>query len=118
MQRIEAEHGRLDVLVNDIWGGERLFEWDTPVWEHDLESGLRMLRLAVDTHLITSHFALPLLIRRPGGLVVEMTDGTREYNADTLPAVGLLRPGQDLGPPARVRPEPRSSPRTAAPPWR
>jgi NAD(P)-dependent dehydrogenase (short-subunit alcohol dehydrogenase family) len=79
--RIEAEQGRLDVLVNDIWGGEKLFEWDAPVWEHDLEAGLRMLRLAIDTHLVTSHFALPLLIRRPGGLVVEMTDGTREYNA-------------------------------------
>jgi NAD(P)-dependent dehydrogenase (short-subunit alcohol dehydrogenase family) len=81
VQRIDAESGRLDVLVNDIWGGERLFEWNTPVWEHDLENGLRMLRLAIDTHLITSHFALPLLIREPGGLVVEMTDGTREYNA-------------------------------------
>ena len=69
------------MLVNDIWGGERLFEWDTPLWEHDLDRGLRMLRLAIDTHLITSHFALPLLIREPGGLVVEMTDGTREYNA-------------------------------------
>ena len=80
--RIGAEQGRLDVLVNDIWGGEKLFEWDTPVWEHDLENGLRMLRLAIDTHLITSHFALPLLIRRPGGLVVEMTDGTLEYNAE------------------------------------
>ncbi len=80
VQRIEAESGRLDVLVNDIWGGERLFEWNTPVWEHDLENGLRILRLAIDTHLITSHFALPLLIRDPGGLVVEMTDGTREYN--------------------------------------
>ncbi|MEA2783676.1 MAG: hypothetical protein QOK29_5248 [Rhodospirillaceae bacterium] len=82
VQRIDAERGRLDVLVNDIWGGELLSEWDTPVWEHDLEKGLRMLRLAIDTHLITSHFALPLLIRRPGGLVVEMTDGTREYNAE------------------------------------
>jgi NAD(P)-dependent dehydrogenase (short-subunit alcohol dehydrogenase family) len=82
MQRIAAESGRLDVLVNDIWGGELLFEWDTPVWEHDLENGLRILRLAIDTHLITSHFALPLLIREPGGLVVEMTDGTREYNAE------------------------------------
>jgi NAD(P)-dependent dehydrogenase (short-subunit alcohol dehydrogenase family) len=80
-QRIDAEQGRLDVLVNDIWGGELLFEWDTPVWEHDLGKGLRMLRLAIDTHLITSHFALPLLIREPGGLVVEMTDGTGEYNA-------------------------------------
>jgi NAD(P)-dependent dehydrogenase (short-subunit alcohol dehydrogenase family) len=82
VQRIDAESGRLDVLVNDIWGGELLFEWNTPVWEHDLGKGLRILRLAIDTHLITSHFALPLLIREPGGLVVEMTDGTREYNAD------------------------------------
>jgi NAD(P)-dependent dehydrogenase (short-subunit alcohol dehydrogenase family) len=81
--RIDAEQGRLDVLVNDIWGGERLFAWDTPVWEHDLADGLRLLRLALDTHLITSHFALPLLIRRPGGLLVEMTDGTAEYNAVT-----------------------------------
>jgi NAD(P)-dependent dehydrogenase (short-subunit alcohol dehydrogenase family) len=81
VQRIDAERGRLDVLVNDIWGGELLFEWNKPVWEHDLANGLRMLRLAIDTHLITSHLALPLLIRGPGGLVVEMTDGTREYNA-------------------------------------
>jgi NAD(P)-dependent dehydrogenase (short-subunit alcohol dehydrogenase family) len=82
VRRIDRDHGRLDVLVNDIWGGEKLFEWDTPVWEHDLAAGLRLLHLAVDTHLITSHHALPLLIREPGGLVVEMTDGTAEYNAD------------------------------------
>jgi NAD(P)-dependent dehydrogenase (short-subunit alcohol dehydrogenase family) len=81
VQRIDAEQGRLDLLVNDIWGGEKLIEWNKPVWEHDLEGGLRMLRLALDTHLVTSHFALALLIRRPGGLVVEMTDGTQEYNA-------------------------------------
>jgi NAD(P)-dependent dehydrogenase (short-subunit alcohol dehydrogenase family) len=81
VQRIDAEQSRLDVLVNDIWGGELLAQWNTPVWEHDLDGGLRMLRLAIDTHLITSHFALALLIRRPGGLVVEMTDGTQEYNA-------------------------------------
>ncbi len=80
VERIDAGHGRLDVLVNDVWGGENLVDWGKPVWEHDLEKGLRMLRLALDTHLITSHFALPLLIREPGGLVVEMTDGTREYN--------------------------------------
>jgi NAD(P)-dependent dehydrogenase (short-subunit alcohol dehydrogenase family) len=79
--RIERESGQLDILVNDIWGGELLFEWNTKLWEHDLGKGLRILRLAVDTHLITSHLALPLLIRRPGGLVVEMTDGTAEYNA-------------------------------------
>ncbi len=78
--RIDAGHGRLDVLVNDIWGGEHLIEWNVPVWQHSLDKGLRMLRLGVETHLITSHFALPLLIRQPGGLVVEMTDGTAEYN--------------------------------------
>jgi NAD(P)-dependent dehydrogenase (short-subunit alcohol dehydrogenase family) len=82
VKRIESESGRLDVLVNDIWGGELLFKWNTPVWEHDLAAGLRLLRLAIATHLITSHFALPLLIREPGGLVVEMIDGTREYNAE------------------------------------
>jgi len=81
VERIAAEQGRLDVLVNDVWGGEKLFEWDTPVWEHDLANGLRLVDLALKTHLITSHFALPLLIRNPGGLVVEMTDGTAEYNA-------------------------------------
>jgi NAD(P)-dependent dehydrogenase (short-subunit alcohol dehydrogenase family) len=81
VERVDSEHGRLDVLVNDIWGAEHLFEWDKPVWEHDLDNGLRLLHLAIDTHLITSHFALPLLIRNPGGLVVEMTDGTADYNA-------------------------------------
>ena len=80
--RIDAEHGRLDVLVNDIWGGEHLAAWDTPVWEHSLDDGLRLLRLAVDTHLVTARYAFPLLIRRPGGLVVEVTDGTAAYNAE------------------------------------
>ncbi|MET9919562.1 SDR family oxidoreductase [Streptomyces sp. NPDC059605] len=79
-ERVDAEQGRLDVLVNDVWGGERLFEFDRPVWEHDLDNGLRLLRLGVETHAITSHFLLPLLVRRPGGLVVEMTDGTAAYN--------------------------------------
>ena len=81
VERIDSDHGRLDVLVNDIWGAEHLFEWNKPVWEHDLDKGLRLLHLAIDTHLITSHHVLPLLIRNPGGLVVEMTDGTAEYNA-------------------------------------
>ncbi|MEO3782989.1 SDR family oxidoreductase [Actinocorallia sp. B10E7] len=82
VERIDAEQGRLDVLVNDIWGGELLTDWNAKVWEHSLDDGMRILRLAVDTHIITSHYALPLLIRNPGGLVVEMTDGTAEYNAD------------------------------------
>ena len=82
VRRIEREQGRLDILVHDIWGAETIFEWDVPVWEHSLEKGLRVLDLGLCTHLITSHFALPLLIRRPGGLVVEMTDGTAEFNRE------------------------------------
>lgn len=82
VERIRAEEGRLDVLVNDIWGGEYYVEWDKPVWEHNLENGLRMLKLAVETHLITAHFALALMIERPGGLLVEVTDGTAAYNAE------------------------------------
>jgi len=83
--KIGREHGHVDVLVNDIWGAEVLkggpADWNTPIWKHDLGAGLRILRLAVDTHLITSHYLLPLLIDRPGGLLVEITDGTTEYNA-------------------------------------
>jgi NAD(P)-dependent dehydrogenase (short-subunit alcohol dehydrogenase family) len=82
---IRADFGHIAVLVNDIWGAERLkggpSEWNTPIWTLDLDRGLRILRLAIDTHLITSHFLLPLLIDRPGGLLVEVTDGTTEYNA-------------------------------------
>ncbi|MEU9790887.1 SDR family oxidoreductase [Streptomyces sparsogenes] len=80
VERIEREQGRLDVLVNDVWGGEHLITFDKKSWEVELENGLRMLRLGVETHLITSYYALPLLVRRPGGLVVEVTDGTEEYN--------------------------------------
>jgi NAD(P)-dependent dehydrogenase (short-subunit alcohol dehydrogenase family) len=79
IERIEQEQGWLDILVNDI-GAEHFAEFDKPIWEVDLERGLRLLRLAIDTHLITSHFALPLLIQKPGGLVVELTDGTADYN--------------------------------------
>ena len=84
-ERLRNEFGHIDILVNDIWGGEILkggpAEWNTPIWEHDLEKGLRILRLAIDTHLITSRYLLPLLIKRPGGLLVEVTDGTSSYNA-------------------------------------
>ena len=73
------------MLVNDIWGAERLkgppADWNRPIWEHDLGKGLRILRLAIETHLITSHALLPLLVDRPGGLLVEVTDGTADYNA-------------------------------------
>jgi NAD(P)-dependent dehydrogenase (short-subunit alcohol dehydrogenase family) len=84
-ERVRGEYGHLDVLVNDIWGAEKLkgppSSWNTPLWRHDLGTGLRILRLGIDTHLITSHHLLPLLMDRPGGLLVEVTDGTVDYNA-------------------------------------
>ena len=83
--RLRSDHGHIHVLVNDIWGAEVLkggpAQWNTPIWELDLDDGLRILRLAIDTHLVTSHHLLPLLIAAPGGLVVEVTDGTTQYNA-------------------------------------
>ena len=88
--RIESDHGRLDVLVNDIFGGDRYAQWHTPMWEHDLAGGLRMLRMGVDTHLITAHATLPLLLRSDRGLLVEMTDGTAEVNATYREGVGFF----------------------------
>ncbi|MFF4228199.1 SDR family oxidoreductase [Streptomyces sp. NPDC001820] len=78
--RIDGDHGRLDILVNDIWGGNHLLDFDTRMWDVELSRGLRMIELGVKSHIITSSIALPLLVRRPGGLVVEVTDGTAETN--------------------------------------
>ncbi|MBC9712343.1 SDR family NAD(P)-dependent oxidoreductase [Streptomyces sp. TRM66268-LWL] len=88
-ERIDREQGRLDILVNDVWGGNYLLDFDTKMWDVDLERGLRMLDLGVRTHLITSNIALPLLVRNPGGLVVELTDGTAEANREIMPARNL-----------------------------
>ncbi len=83
-ERVGDEYGAIDILVNDIWGAEVLKggppTWNRPIWEHDLDDGLRILRLGIDTHLITSHCLLPLLVTRPGGLLVEVTDGTKNFN--------------------------------------
>ena len=76
VERISAEQdGRLDVLVNCVWGGDPLSDWTHPLWEQDLDQGFRLLRRAVDTHIITSRHALPLMTARRQGLVVEVTDG-------------------------------------------
>jgi NAD(P)-dependent dehydrogenase (short-subunit alcohol dehydrogenase family) len=87
-QRLRGDYGGIDILVNDIWGAEVLKgpppTWNRPIWEHDLDDGLRIMRLGVDTHLITSHCLHPLLIERPGGLLVEVTDGTRRYNDENF----------------------------------
>ncbi|WP_113904135.1 MULTISPECIES: SDR family oxidoreductase [Brevibacterium] len=79
VERIDAVHGRLDILVDDI-GGEAYMSRGESFWQRDLEAGMRQLRTGLITHVITAHAALPLLTRRPGGLVVDITDGTEEYN--------------------------------------
>ena len=94
IEDIERDQGRLDVLVNDIFGGDRYMEWDKPLWEHDWAGGLRMLQMGVHTHLITSRYAIPLVLRTATahgtrGLVVEMTDGTSEANAEFRRNVGF-----------------------------
>lgn len=80
IERIEREQGCLHLLVNNIFGATTM-EWNKPVWESTLDIGLHLLHLAIDTHAITSHFAIPLLLKTPGGLVIEVNDGTDEYNA-------------------------------------
>jgi len=91
---IDREHGRLDVLVNDIFGGDRYAEWDKPLWEHDWPGGLRMLQMGVHTHLITASAAIPLMLRTAAacgthGLIIEMTDGTSAANAEFRCNVGF-----------------------------
>lgn len=87
--RIRDEQGRLDILVNDIFGGDRYMQWDKKLWEHDLDGGLRMLRMGIDTHLITAAKALPLMLAGGTGLIIEMTDGTSEYNKNFRERVGF-----------------------------
>ncbi len=91
---LEREQGRLDLLVNDIFGGDRYMEWDKPLWEHNWEGGLRMLQMGVHTHLITCRAAIPLMLRTAEGqggqgLIVEMTDGTSAANAEFRRNVGF-----------------------------
>ena len=73
--RVRAEAGRLDVLVNDIWGGDALTEWGKPFWELSVAQGQQLLERAVDSHIITSRHGAPLMVERNAGLIVEVTDG-------------------------------------------
>ena len=77
IDRIRSEQdGSLDVLVNDIWGGDPLIDWSVPFWEQPLDDGLRAIRGSIETHLITTWHAAPLMIERGSGLIIDMTDGT------------------------------------------
>ena len=91
-ERVRAEHGRLDILVNDIWGGDALTEFGKTFWQHSLEKGLTMLERGIHTHIITSHFAAALMIERDDGLIIEITDGEQLR----LPREPFLRSGQNL----------------------
>jgi NAD(P)-dependent dehydrogenase (short-subunit alcohol dehydrogenase family) len=84
IERIADSHGRLDILVNDVWGGDPLTEWDTPFWQHDLTNGIALLRNAVETHIITSWHAAPLLAKTPGSLLIEVTDGVSDRYRGSL----------------------------------
>src|ERR671938_1201270 len=82
-KRVKKERGRLDILVNDVWGGDELTEWK-PFWKLSTEKGLLMLRRAVFSHIITSRHAAPLMVERKRGLIVEVTDGDGLYYRGTL----------------------------------
>lgn len=74
-EQVRAEQGRLDILVNDIWGGDELTEWGKPFWELSPDKGLLMLQRAVFSHIITSRYGAPMMVERGQGLIVEITDG-------------------------------------------
>ncbi|WP_151482154.1 SDR family oxidoreductase [Streptomyces albicerus] len=108
VDRIDREQGRLDILVNDLWGGDVHLDMGSSeqpnMWEMDLAKGLRVMRLGIESHIVTSHCALPLLVRNRGGLLVEVTDGTEESNRDyrrpffyDLAKTTPIRMARDLG---------------------
>ena len=106
-ERIHREHGRLDILVNDVWGGDALTEWGRTLWEHSLDNGLLMLQRAVHSHIITSKFAIPLMVDRDGGLLVEVTDGVSDaYRGNVyydLVKASVIRLAKALGYELRTR---------------
>ena len=96
IERINIEQqGQLDIVVNDIWGGDELTQWNTPFWKHDLQKGLAMLERAVSTHIVTSHYAAQLLVKRKQGVIFEITDGkTYDYRGTffyDLVKTGVMR---------------------------
>jgi NAD(P)-dependent dehydrogenase (short-subunit alcohol dehydrogenase family) len=82
--RIRRQHHGLDILVNDIWGGDALTEWGKPFWKVNLENGLQMLKQAIHSHIITAHYTVPLMLGRPGGIIFEITDGDAFYYRGNL----------------------------------
>src|SRR5580700_5475876 len=81
---IKRRHKGLDVLVNDVWGGDALTEWGKTFWTVNLENGLGMLKQAIHSHIITSHYAVPLMLGRTGAIIFEITDGDAFYYRGNL----------------------------------
>ena len=75
IKKIDIENGRLDILINDVWGGDALTQWGTPFWELDLSKGFEMVNTAVNSHIITAKYAAPLLLKSKHGFLAEITDG-------------------------------------------
>ena len=137
VERIRSDHGRLDILVNDVWGGDPFVQWGKSVWEHRLDATLGVLRNGIETHLITSHFAIPLMLEGTGGLVVEVGDGQRDVPYRTnmpydLVKTAVVRIGEALTsasrrrrgarrpsePPTSATPRRRICSAAGSPPWR
>lgn len=81
-ERVGAETGRLDILVNDVWGGDEITfpTWGRPFWELPVESGWLLQERAVRTHILAARYAAPLMVARGSGLIVEVGDGdNRSY---------------------------------------
>src|SRR5438132_1804403 len=76
---IKRRHKGLDILVNDVWGGDALTELGKTFWTVNLDNGLRMLKQAIHSHIITSHYAVPLMLGRGRGIIFEITDGDAFY---------------------------------------
>ena len=78
----QEQEGRLDILVNDLTG-EAYMEFK-PFSEHPVGKGLKLLENGSLSHIITSHYGVPLMIETGSGLIVEITDGVgyelREFN--------------------------------------
>jgi NAD(P)-dependent dehydrogenase (short-subunit alcohol dehydrogenase family) len=83
-ERVKLEHGRLDILVNDIWGGEKLVEWGKRFWELDLAQAFKLIERSIFTHVITSRYGVPLMIQTGAGLVLEITDGDGDFYRGNL----------------------------------
>lgn len=74
--RVEREHGRLDVLVNNAWGGHETFtlaSLSAPFWEQPLDHWESMFDRGVRNHVIACHAAAPLFVRQRRGLIVTTT---------------------------------------------